>query len=269
MGIFAFLVVIILGVLFFRRAIMRLIVFAILATVGYSILMSQLSAGIESAQSLPERALTALQNKFNEYFKEGRAIMTPLVESADLKTELYEYCLADVTFLQNNVKPSACEAMPKGPGRTACFERQVNSLTTIDGIGDPQQIDDLRTLVRNQCNARFNVYNAMPQLLDAGVRGVGQLYRYCEIPGACEESTFDNAPYRDCLSQRFAAAPPGGLGLSRSYCTIYSTFQTREQWRKCVEVSMIQQTASRVDLALVPNDPNVPGIRAIRACRQL
>ena len=41
-----------------------------------------------------------------------------------------------------------------------------------------------------------------------------------------------------------------------------------EKWRKCVEVSTIQQTAG-LDMALQPNDPNQRGIRAIRECRQL
>jgi hypothetical protein len=264
------LIIIVIAVLFFRRMLIRLVLGLFLAAIAYNAIMSQVQAGVESATSVPAQLMAMVQNKIRSFFSEGRKIMEPLVNAAPEGVELYEYCLADVTFLQNNIKPSACEAMPRGQERTACFENQVNTLRSIDGIGDLTQIDDLRSLVRNQCNARFNVIDAMPKLLDAGVRGVGQLYGYCQVPGACEQSTFDNVPYRACLSQKFSAPKPDGLALSRSYCTVYSaSFETREQWRKCVEVSMIQQTASRVDLALVPNDTRVPGVQAIRACRQL
>jgi hypothetical protein len=139
---------------------------------------------------------------------------------------------------------------------------------SYDGIADRSQLDDLKAAVKNQCSARFSVQGAMPRLLGAGVRGVGELYGYCKVPGACEESDFDNVPYRDCLKDQFESAPPRGLGLTKTYCGVFTTADDREKWRKCLEVSMIQQTAG-LDMALQPNDPNQRGIRAIRACRQL
>ena len=78
----------------------------------------------------------------------------------------------------------------------------------------------------------------MPELLGAGTRAVGELYGYCKVPGVCIESDFDNAPYRDCLKEKFES-----LGLTDSYCGVFRTSDDREKWRKCVEVSIMQQTA--------------------------
>ena len=137
-------------------------------------------------------------------------------------------------------------------------------MSSFNGNSDPTQIDDLRSRAKNQCNMRFNVTDAMPKLLDAGVRGVGELYGYCKIPGACEASTFDNVPYRDCLKEKFESPRPGGLGLDKTYCGVFRTSDDREKWRKCVEVSMIQQTA---DVLQQVYDAYVAGVAAIRTCR--
>jgi hypothetical protein len=272
MGTLGFLLLIVIAVVFFRRMLIRLVLLVILATVGYNAVMSQMqqtvSAGVASAGSIPSQLLAMARDTIMGFFGEGRAIMDPLIGAANEGTELYEYCLADVTWVRGKVNPSTCEALPRGPARTKCFEDQLASVTSLDGISDLTQIDDIKENAENQCSSRFKVTDAMPTLLGAGVRGVGQLYRYCEIPGACEESAFDNVPYRDCLKDKFESAPPEGLGLTGTYCGVYRTSEDREKWRKCVEVSMVQQTAG-IDMALVPNDPNQPAIRAIRACRQL
>jgi len=275
------LVIIIVGgfILFFtsagRKLLATIIVFLVLAVWGYNQLMNQVnraqqsvSASVDSAASIPSRMLAAVQNKIKEFFGDGGKIMEPLTKAADLKVELYEYCLADVTWVRGKVNPGQCQALPPGRDRTTCFEGQLASITSYDGIFDRDQVDSLKAVAKNSCNTRFNVQDAMGSLLGAGVRGVGQLYRYCEIPGACEESDFDNAPYRDCLQQKFIAARPEGLGLTGSFCGVFRAPADREKWRKCVEVSMVQQTAG-VDMALMPNDPNQPAIRAIRSCRQL
>jgi hypothetical protein len=275
MGLIA--VIVIAGILLFtsfgRGLLMRLILFAIVAVVGYNFIMGQVNraqqsvaAGVQSAGSIPEQLLARARDAINEFFGDGRQIMEPLIGAADVKTELYEYCLADVAWVSGGVNPSQCQALPAGRDRTACFEKQLASVNSFDGVSDLSQIDDLRSQARNQCNMRFNVTDAMPKLLDAGVRGVGQLYRYCEIPGACEESTFDNAPYRDCLKDKFESPRPQGLGLTKTYCGVFRTSEDREKWRKCVEVSMIQQTA---DVASQVNDEYVAGVAAIRSCRQL
>ena len=275
MGLIA--VIVIVGILLFtsfgRGILMRLILFAVVAVMGYTAIMSfvnraqqSVSAGVESAGSVPQQLLEKVHEKINEYFGEGRKIMEPLVGAADLKTELYEYCLADVTWVSGGVNPAQCQALPAGRERTACFETQLASVKSLDGIADLTQIDDLRAQAKNQCNMRFNVTDAMPKLLDAGVRGVGQLYRYCEIPGACEESNFDNVPYRDCLKAKFESPRPQGLGLNKTYCGVFRTSDDREKWRKCLEVSMIQQTA---DVAQQVNDAYVAGVAAIRSCRKL
>ncbi len=275
MGLIA--VIIIAGILLFtsfgRGILLRLILFAVVAVMGYTAIMNfvnraqqGVSAGVESAGSIPGQLLAKVQEKINEFFGEGRKIMEPLVGAADLKVELYEYCLADVAWVSGGVNPSQCQALPPGRERTGCFEKQLASVTSFNGVSDLTQIDDLRAQAKNQCNMRFNVTDAMPKLLDAGVRGVGQLYRYCEIPDACEESNFDNAPYRDCLKEKFESPRPEGLGLTKTYCGVFRTSDDREKWRKCLEVSMIQQTA---DVALQANDAYVAGVSAIRACRKL
>jgi hypothetical protein len=270
MGTLGFLLLVVIAFIFFRRMLIRLVLMVILAAVAYSAIVSQMqqtvSAGVESAGSIPSHLLTMVKDKIYGFFGEGRKIIEPLIGAADLKVELYEYCLADVTWVSGGVNPYQCQALPPGRERTACFEKQLASVSSFNGISDRSQIDDLRALAKNQCNMRFNVTDAMPKLLDAGVRGVGQLYRYCEIPGACEESTFDNVPYRDCLKEKFESPRPEGLGLTKTYCGVFRTSDDRERWRKCLEVSMIQQTA---DVLQQVNDAYVAGVSAIRACRQL
>ena len=104
---------------------MRLILVAVLAGVGYSVLMSQVSAGVESAGSIPERLLASAKDKIHGFFGDGRKIMEPLIGAADLKVELYEYCLADMTWVSGGVNPSQCQALPPGRERTTCFEKQL------------------------------------------------------------------------------------------------------------------------------------------------
>lgn len=271
MGTIGFLLLIIVAVFFFRRMLIRLVVLAILAVIAYNAIMSQVrqtvSASVDSASSIPSQLVSMAQDTISGWFGEGRKIVEPLIGAAAEGVELYEYCLADVTWVRGQLNPHACQAR-SGPERTACFESQLASIQSYDGIADGGQLDDLKAIAKTQCRARFSVQGAMPRLLGAGARGVGELYGYCKVPGACEESDFDNGPYRDCLKTSFESPPPGGLGLSRSYCGVFTASDDREKWRKCVEVSMIQQTAG-LNMALQPNDPGQPGIRAIRACRQL
>jgi hypothetical protein len=270
MGTLGLLLLIVIAVIFFRRTLIRLVLGLILAAVAYNVIMSQVrqtvSAGVESAGSIPSQLMAMVQDKIKGFFGEGRKIMEPLIGAAAEGVELYEYCLADTTWVRGNVNPHSCQSL-SGSERTACFEKQLSGIQSFDGIADRSQLDDLKSAAKTQCSARFQAQGAMTRLLGAGARGVGELYGYCKVPGACEESDFDNGPYRDCLVDKFQSSPPQGLGLTKTYCGVFTTVEDREKWRKCVEVSMIQQTAG-IDLGQA-FDPNQRGVRAIRACRQL
>ena len=265
MGTLGLLIIVVVAVIFFRKTLIRLVVGLFLAAIVYSAIMSQVqqtvSAGVESAGSIPSQLMAMVQGQINKFFGEGRKIMQPLIDAAGEPVELYEYCLADNTVVRGRVHPGACQAL-SGSERTACFEKQVDDLKSIDGVGDIQQIDDLRAKVKEGCAAKFGVRDAMPKLLKAGVRGASELYGACKVPGACEEPNLDSPTYRDCLARKF-----GELGLIESYCRVFTTSEAREQWRKCVEVSMVQQTTGFVDLAQVFDTPS-KGAEAIRACRQ-
>ena len=261
MGIFVVVVIIVLGVLFFRRTLIRIAVGLFLAAIVYSYVTSQVRAGMESAGGIPGQLMAMVHEQIDKFFGEGKKIMQPLIDAAGEPTELYQYCLADNTVTRGRVHPGACQAL-SGSERTACFEKQVDDLKSIDGVGDMQQIDDLRSKVKEGCAAKFGVRDAMPKLLKAGVRGASELYGACKVPGACEEPDLDSPTYRDCLARKF-----GELGLVESYCRVFTTPETREQWRKCVEVSMVQQTTGFVDLAQIFDTPS-KGAEAIRACRQ-
>jgi hypothetical protein len=264
MGTLAFLIVVIIAVVFFRKAIIRLVLLAIVAAFAYNAIMSRVqqtvSAGVDSATSAPGRAMASLRDTVLGWLGVGGQIMKPLLNAADESTELYEYCLADATYVKGNVNPSACQAL-SGPERTTCFENQLKGLQSYDGVfGD---LTDVKTQVRNACETRFKVYGAMNRLLDAGVRGIGELYGHCKVEGVCVESDFDNAPYRNCLYNKFKE-----LGHETNYCSEFNDTKDREKWRKCMEVSLILQDA-KADVARLAFDPTLPAIRAIRACRAL
>jgi hypothetical protein len=268
-----FLLLILVGgfILFFtssgRRLLMMIIVLGLLATWGYNQLMTRVdraqqsvSASVDAATSAPGRLLASLRDTILGWLGVGGKIMKPLVNAADESTELYEYCLADATYVKGNVNPSACQAL-SGPERTTCFENQLKGLQSYDGVfGD---LTDVKTQIRNACETRFKVYGAMNRLLDAGVRGIGELYGHCKVDGVCVESDFDNAPYRECLYNKFKE-----LGHQTNYCSEFNATEDREKWRKCMEVSMILQDA-KADVARLAFDSTLPAIRAIRACRAL
>jgi hypothetical protein len=260
------LIIVVIAVIFFRRTLIRLVLGLILAAVAYNMIMSQVQAGVQSATSIPSQLMAMVMDKINGFFGEGRKIMEPLMGAAAETVELYEYCLADVTWVRGNVNPHECQTR-SGSERTACFEDKLASITSYDGISDRAQLDDLKTAAKGQCSARFAVQDAMSRLLGAGARGAGELYGACKVPGACEAPDYDDPTYRNCLKDKFESPPAAGLGLNKTYCGVFTTSEDREKWRKCLEVSMIQQTTG-LDMALVPNDPNQRGARAINACRQ-
>lgn len=232
------------------------------------------SASVDSAIGAPGRALTSAKDKLIGWLQSklggtGWDIMKPILGAAGENTERYEYCLADVAYL-NGGNPAQCESLG-GSDRTACFERSVHELRAVHGIVDPAQIDMLRSNVTNSCRAAFLVNNAMHTLLTAGVQSLGVLYRYCEVPGACKEPELDTDEYRQCLYQRFTSRRPlvltpklsGGVQLRSMYCSSYTN--DPEKWRKCTEVALIEQTAGEnLGMALADN----AGLQAIGACQK-
>jgi len=233
------------------------------------------SASVDSALSAPGRALSAAKDKFIGWLQvtiggQGWEIVKPVLGAAAENTERYEYCLADIAFL-NGGDPAQCEVL-SGQARTECFEQTVQGLSSVYGIADRSQIDDLRAHARNSCRAAFLVNNAMNTLLTAGVRSLGVLYRYCELPGACKEPQLDTDEYTQCLYQRFTSPQPlvltpklsGGVGLRTMYCSAYT--HEPGKWRKCTEVALIEQTArENLGMSLADN----PGLQAIGACRKM
>jgi hypothetical protein len=276
MGLIA--VIVIAGILLFtsfgRGILMRLILFAVIAVMGYSWIMSfvnraqqSVSASVDSATSAPGRLMTSLHDTILEWFGTGGKIMKPLLNAANEPIELYEYCLADKTWVNGGkkVNPSGCQAL-SGSERTACFEKTLAGLESYNGNSDPDfefGLPKVKADARRTCEQAFKVQDAMPALLGAGSRAVGELYGYCKVPGTCIESDFDNPQYRDCLKEKFEA-----LGLTGSYCSVFTTSEDREKWRKCVEVAIMQQSAGE-NLAQQGWDRTDRGVRAIRACRQL
>ena len=125
MGTLGLLIIVVVAVIFFRKTLIRLVVGLFLAAIVYSAIMSQVqqtvSAGVESAGSMPSQLLTMVQDKIKGFFGEGRKIMEPLIGAAAEGVELYQYCLADTTFVRGGVTPAACQAL-SGSERTACFE---------------------------------------------------------------------------------------------------------------------------------------------------
>jgi hypothetical protein len=233
------------------------------------------SASVDSALSAPGRALSGAKDKFLEWLAgkvggEGWDIVKPLMGAAAENTERYEYCLADIAFM-NDGNPAQCESF-SGQERTQCFEREVDRLNSVYGIADRSQIDMLRASAKNGCRSTFLVNNAMKTLLTAGVQSLGVLYRYCEAPGACKEPELDTDEYVQCLYQRFTSPRPlvltpklsGGVGLRTMYCSAYT--HDPKRWRKCTEVALIEQTAGQnLGLALADN----PGLQAIGACQKM
>lgn len=233
-----------------------------------------IGASVDSAIGAPGRALSTAKDKLigwlqGKFGGKGWDIMKPLFGAAAENTERYEYCLADVAYL-NGGNPAQCEQQ-SGNERTACFERSIHELRTVHGIADPAQIDMLRASVTNSCRAAFLVNNAMQTLLTGAVQSLGVLYRYCEVPGVCKEPELDSNDYRQCLYQRFVSRKPlvvtpklsGGLQLRSMYCSSYQ--KDPEQWRKCTEVALVEQTAGEnLGQSLADN----PGLQAIGACRK-
>ena len=275
-----FLLVILVGgfLLFFtsagRRLLVMVILLGLLAAWGYNELMTRVnraqqsvSASVDSATSAPGRWLSSAYDEILSFFGKGAKAMGEIVDASNTINELYEYCVADKTWVSGGKKinPSECQAF-SGSERTACFETQLAGLESYNGNADPDTdfgLPKLKAEARRTCERVFKVQDAMPELLGAGTRAVGELYGYCKVPGVCIESDFDNAPYRDCLKEKFES-----LGLTDSYCGVFRTSDDREKWRKCVEVSIMQQTAGE-NLAQQGWDRTERGVAAIRACRQL
>jgi hypothetical protein len=241
--------------------------------------------GTEAAPAEPGSILSTLSNAaaaIGEMISAGRdrlgekletccgswgPIIAPLISATNFNTARYEYCLADVEFT-HGVNPASCEAMPAGRSRTTCFENQMKAVTALG--------DDERANVIYQCDARFKVVGAMHSLLDAGVKSLGVLYKYCKVPGLCKDPDLDSPEYRTCLYERYSLPPPittmplnGGLGLQRvvNYCSLFGKdYSDREKWRLCTEVAMIEQSGGEA-LAFNPGANN--GVLAIDICRRL
>ena len=280
----ALIIVVVLLLLFvpsLRRMLIMGVVLLFALSWGYNELTTRaqraqegISASVDSAIGAPGRALSSAKDKLVDWLRskfggEGWEIIKPILGAANENTERYEYCLADVSYL-NGGNPAQCEQLG-GSERTACFEQSVRELRAVSGIADPAQIDMLRARVTNSCRAAFLVNNAMNTLLTAGVQSLGVLYRYCEVPGVCKEPELNSNEYRQCLYQRFVSRKPlvltpqlsGGVQLRSMYCSNYTT--DAEKWRKCTEVALIEQTAGEnLGQSLADN----AGLQSIGACRK-
>lgn len=230
-------------------------------------LEQQANAAVDSVFGTPGRIYTAVKERVGGWLT-GWNIMRPLSSAAAEGQLRYEYCLADVAFL-NGGEVSHCETQRPGSERKACFESAVQSLRMINGIADASQLDLERARVLTACSTAFRTNEGLSRLFKAGVHSLGELYGYCSAPGACKEPNLESDEYRQCLYERFTQAPPlrtlpalsGGLGLRSMYCNAVTD---SKRWRQCAEVAMIQQTArGNLGLGLADN----PGAAAIGACR--
>lgn len=226
-------------------------------------MQQNVNASVDKVVGAPGRAIGVLKDKVMGLLAgEGWGAIGPLWGAAAENTELYEYCLANVAYLDLGT-PQQCEAM-KGRARTECFERTIGELKQVRGIADPGQIDDGRMLVKNGCRAAFLTNNAMNKLMVAGIEAGSVVYKHCDVPGTCEGPKLDSDEYRQCLYERFVGSPRnGGLGLKSMYCDRYVP-EDLEKWRKCTEVSMVVQTAGD---NLGQSLPDNRGMLAIAACR--